>query len=212
MWQTLRSTSRTSLAESLLPSWASVHSRHSIRNSLPGLTEAAAGMSGMPPVVARNGLIRHRLRLVHAEHHFWHSNSSRPSAWLILVPVISAIGSSPVVRQWRGAGGARQSGPGPQRPGPAPLAGHLPLARWEGGGRVHRARGHRLATRRTARLVVRRPSPPSQHNEAICSLDADGVYPACIQCGGVRAYADTHGSGAAASVRSHSWSWPPWSW
>ena len=46
MWQTLRSTSRTSLAESLLPSWASVHSRHSTRNSLPGLTDAAAGMSG----------------------------------------------------------------------------------------------------------------------------------------------------------------------
>ncbi len=42
----LRSTSRTSLAESLLPICASVHSRHSIRNSLPGLTVAAAGMSG----------------------------------------------------------------------------------------------------------------------------------------------------------------------
>src|SRR3954470_23205063 len=46
MWQTVRSTSRTSLAESLLPSCASVHSRHSTRNSLPGVTDAAGGMSG----------------------------------------------------------------------------------------------------------------------------------------------------------------------
>src|SRR5689334_411346 len=46
MCATLRSTSRTSLAEALLPSWPSVHSRHSIRNSEPGRTEAADGMSG----------------------------------------------------------------------------------------------------------------------------------------------------------------------
>jgi hypothetical protein len=46
MWAWVRLTSRTSLAESLLPSWASVHSRHSTRNSLPGRTEAAGGMSG----------------------------------------------------------------------------------------------------------------------------------------------------------------------
>src|SRR6185503_1425814 len=46
MCATFRLTSRTSFAESLLPSWASVHSRHSTRNSLPGLTEAADGMSG----------------------------------------------------------------------------------------------------------------------------------------------------------------------
>src|SRR4030095_15942858 len=46
MWARVRSTSRTSLAESLLPSWASVHSRHSTRNSLPGCTKAALGMSG----------------------------------------------------------------------------------------------------------------------------------------------------------------------
>src|SRR5215218_8422255 len=46
MWARVRSTSRTSLAESLLPSWASVHSRHSTRNSLPGWTDAAGGMSG----------------------------------------------------------------------------------------------------------------------------------------------------------------------
>ena len=30
----------------ILASWESVHSRHSTRNSLPGLTEAAGGMSG----------------------------------------------------------------------------------------------------------------------------------------------------------------------
>src|SRR5215204_630231 len=46
MCATVRSTSRTSLDESLLPSCASVHSRHSTRNSLPGATEAAGGMSG----------------------------------------------------------------------------------------------------------------------------------------------------------------------
>src|SRR4029450_3452397 len=46
MWAWVRSTSRTSLAESLLPSWASVHSRHSTRNSLPGRTKAALGISG----------------------------------------------------------------------------------------------------------------------------------------------------------------------
>src|SRR5829696_2884323 len=46
MWQIDRSTSRTSLAESLLPSCASVHSRHSTRKSLPGDTDAAGGMSG----------------------------------------------------------------------------------------------------------------------------------------------------------------------
>ena len=46
MWAWVRSTSRTSLAESLLPSWASVHSRHSTRNSLPGCTKAALGLSG----------------------------------------------------------------------------------------------------------------------------------------------------------------------
>ena len=46
MWAWVRSTSRTSLAESLLPSWASVHSRRSTRNSLPGWTEAAGGTSG----------------------------------------------------------------------------------------------------------------------------------------------------------------------
>ena len=41
-----RSTSRTSLAESELAICASVHSRHSTRNSLPGRTDAAGGMSG----------------------------------------------------------------------------------------------------------------------------------------------------------------------
>ena len=46
MCATLRLTSRTSFDESLLPSWASVHSRHSTRNSEPGRTDAAAGMSG----------------------------------------------------------------------------------------------------------------------------------------------------------------------
>ena len=46
MCATVRSTSRTSLDESLLPSCASVHSRHSTRNSLPGVTDAAGGMSG----------------------------------------------------------------------------------------------------------------------------------------------------------------------
>src|SRR6476661_9331547 len=46
MCATLRSTSRTSLDESLLPSCASVHSRHSTRNSEPGRAEAAEGMSG----------------------------------------------------------------------------------------------------------------------------------------------------------------------
>src|SRR5262245_42848538 len=46
MCATPRLTSRTSLAESLLPICASVHSRHSTRNSLPGLTDDTAGMSG----------------------------------------------------------------------------------------------------------------------------------------------------------------------
>ena len=46
MCATLRFTSRTSLDESLLPSCESVHSRHSTRNSEPGRTEAAEGMSG----------------------------------------------------------------------------------------------------------------------------------------------------------------------
>ncbi len=46
MCATPRLTSRTSLAESLLPICASVHSRHSTRKSLPGRTELAGGMSG----------------------------------------------------------------------------------------------------------------------------------------------------------------------
>ncbi len=46
MWHGLRLTSRTSLALSLLPICESVHSRHSTRNSLPGLTELTDGMSG----------------------------------------------------------------------------------------------------------------------------------------------------------------------
>ena len=45
-WQGARFTSRTSLDESLLVIWASVHSRHSTRNSLPGWTDEAGGMSG----------------------------------------------------------------------------------------------------------------------------------------------------------------------
>ena len=45
-WQASRLTSRTSFALSLFPSWASVHSRHSTRNSLPGLTDEAEGTSG----------------------------------------------------------------------------------------------------------------------------------------------------------------------
>ena len=45
-WQKSRLTSRTSFALSLLPSCASVHSRHSTRNSLPGLTDEAEGTSG----------------------------------------------------------------------------------------------------------------------------------------------------------------------
>ena len=46
MWAWERSTSRTSLAESLLPIWPSVHSLHSMRMSVPGLMVTAAGMSG----------------------------------------------------------------------------------------------------------------------------------------------------------------------
>ena len=46
MWATVRSTSRTSLESSVFLSCASVHSRHSTRNSLPGWTVAAGGTSG----------------------------------------------------------------------------------------------------------------------------------------------------------------------
>src|SRR5262249_47817823 len=45
----------------------------------------------MPPVMTRDGLIRHRLRLVHAEHDFRHSNSSRTnrSRWCPLPPAVT---------------------------------------------------------------------------------------------------------------------------
>src|SRR3712207_8726363 len=46
MWAWERSTSRTSLAEWLWPTWPSVHPRHSTRKSCPGRTVTAGGMSG----------------------------------------------------------------------------------------------------------------------------------------------------------------------
>jgi len=87
---------------------------------------------------------------------------------------MSAIGWSPVARRWREAGGARRSGPGPSR------AGHAPVP---AGGRVHRARGHRLAV------------PPSQPNGALCSPDRDGVCSVWRSAGSGRRLAGPRGRG-----------------
>ena len=46
MWLWSSTMSRMSLAESSLRTWPSVQSLHSIRNTSPGRTEEAAGMSG----------------------------------------------------------------------------------------------------------------------------------------------------------------------
>ena len=68
----VRSTSRTSLAESLLPIWASVHSRHSTRNSLPGTDTDGGRDVGVPAVVAGHGLVGIDLDLVDREHYLGH--------------------------------------------------------------------------------------------------------------------------------------------
>ena len=57
-----------------MPTGASVHSRHSTRNSTPGRTRCRGGDVGMPPVVSRHRLVTHRLGLVDAEHDLRHGS------------------------------------------------------------------------------------------------------------------------------------------
>jgi FAD/FMN-containing dehydrogenase len=138
-------------------------------------------------------------------------------------PVVAGTGPDPQeaaevvrdVRRWRGAGGARWSGPSPRTPDVPAISSRSRPRLTEGSGRVRRAHGHRLASpRRTAASPLQPSGRPLdieqlahvQHACRACGADVEAWT-----CGIMGAARDADASTAERRGerrwRRRSWSW-----